>query len=156
MPDHTAGAARDRRGLGSDAAAWFGPVGSWGPAHWILGSGELPFYQSYAPADKRRPVTWLTEFVDKNGVTRKFEEDNIKGDNWTGHETPAPDKYLPKRFDIGQGHSEPTDWPILRYADVLLMLAEALHEKSPGSAEALALGNQVRARAGMPPLAQLT
>ena len=46
------------------------------------------------------------------------------------------------------------NWPIIRYADVLLMLAEAINEAGP-SAEALGYLNQVRTRAGLAPLAGL-
>lgn len=46
------------------------------------------------------------------------------------------------------------NWPIIRYADVLLMLAEAINEAAP-SAEALGYLNQVRARAGLAALAAL-
>lgn len=41
-----------------------------------------------------------------------------------------------------------TNWPIYRYAEVLLLLAEALHEGGKSS-EALPYLNQVRARAGL-------
>ena len=62
--------------------------------------------------------------------------------------------YLHRKF-VYEGNSEllnrsygPTDFPVIRYADVLLMWAEALNEQS-FSAEAVALVNQVRARAGV-------
>ncbi|MCE7064767.1 RagB/SusD family nutrient uptake outer membrane protein [Dyadobacter sp. CY326] len=42
-----------------------------------------------------------------------------------------------------------TNWPVLRYADVLLMLAEAINEQSGPTAEALDYLNQVRKRAGL-------
>ncbi len=42
-----------------------------------------------------------------------------------------------------------TNWPVLRYADVLLMLAEAMNEQGGPSAEALGYLNQVRKRAGL-------
>ena len=47
------------------------------------------------------------------------------------------------------------NWPILRYADALLMLAEALNEVS-GPGEALPLLNQIRKRAGLEELTGLT
>ncbi|GAB2777883.1 RagB/SusD family nutrient uptake outer membrane protein [Rhabdobacter roseus] len=47
-----------------------------------------------------------------------------------------------------------TDWPVLRYADILLMYAECLNETGQ-TAEALPYINQVRARAGLPPLAAM-
>ena len=41
------------------------------------------------------------------------------------------------------------NWPILRYTDVLLMLAEAINEQSGPTAEAYDYLNQVRTRAGL-------
>ncbi len=41
------------------------------------------------------------------------------------------------------------NWPVLRYADVLLMLAEALNEQSGPTPEAYGYLNQVRTRAGL-------
>jgi len=44
-----------------------------------------------------------------------------------------------------------TDFPVLRYADILLMLAEALNEQGfTAGGEALDILNQVRTRAGLP------
>lgn len=48
------------------------------------------------------------------------------------------------------------NWPVLRYADVLLMLAEAINEASGPTAEALDYLNQVRTRAGLVVLSGLT
>ncbi|MBX2945450.1 MAG: RagB/SusD family nutrient uptake outer membrane protein [Cyclobacteriaceae bacterium] len=59
-------------------------------------------------------------------------------------------------FQTGAAPNLSNDFPIFRYADVLLMRAEALWRQTPGSAEALSLVNQVRARAGVAPLAALT
>ncbi|MCF0063063.1 RagB/SusD family nutrient uptake outer membrane protein [Dyadobacter chenwenxiniae] len=42
-----------------------------------------------------------------------------------------------------------TNWPVLRYSDVLLMLAEAINEQSGPTAEAADYLNQVRKRAGL-------
>lgn len=47
------------------------------------------------------------------------------------------------------------NWPILRYADVLLMLAEAINEQTGPTGEAVGDLNQVRTRAGLPALAGL-
>ena len=47
------------------------------------------------------------------------------------------------------------DYAVLRYADVLLMKAEALWRLNSGSAEALALVNQIRSRAGITDLTTL-
>lgn len=48
------------------------------------------------------------------------------------------------------------NWPVYRYADVLLMLAEAINESSGPTGEALGYLNQVRARAGLDPVGGLT
>ena len=47
------------------------------------------------------------------------------------------------------------NWPILRYADVLLMLAESINEVSGPTGEAMGYLNQVRKRAGLADLAGL-
>ncbi|MET4082517.1 hypothetical protein ABIB40_002475 [Pedobacter sp. UYP30] len=66
------------------------------------------------------------------------------------------DQYYGKNFPHvykyrnAAGFAAPTNVPVLRYADVLLMRAEALNEISYPNAEALALLNQVRTRAGLP------
>ncbi|MCG8311369.1 MAG: RagB/SusD family nutrient uptake outer membrane protein [Cytophagales bacterium] len=52
-------------------------------------------------------------------------------------------------FGFG-GFGSPINWKIMRYADVLLMYAEAENEARGGSAAALAALNEVRARANMP------
>ena len=48
------------------------------------------------------------------------------------------------------------DFAIFRYADVLLLKAEALWRQDPGNGTALALVNQIRERAGIDPLSVLT
>lgn len=48
------------------------------------------------------------------------------------------------------------NWPVYRYADVLLMLAETINEQSGPNAEAYGYLNQVRARAGLPPVSGLS
>jgi len=64
------------------------------------------------------------------------------------------------KFEVGMG-SHPdamnNDYPVFRYADVLLMKAEALWRKSQsgGDGEALALVNQIRQRAGVADLTTL-
>ncbi len=59
-------------------------------------------------------------------------------------------------FQLGASRNLSNDFPIFRYADVLLMRAEALWRQTPGSAEALSLVNQVRTRAGLANLGTLT
>jgi hypothetical protein len=48
------------------------------------------------------------------------------------------------------------NWPVLRYADVLLMLAEAINEQQGPTADAFAFLNAVRTRAGLAALSNLS
>ncbi|GAB3166557.1 RagB/SusD family nutrient uptake outer membrane protein [Telluribacter humicola] len=60
-------------------------------------------------------------------------------------------KYLdPSATANGDGSN---NYPIIRYADVLLMYAEALNEISAGNPEAYTAINRIRSRAGLPELA---
>ncbi len=93
---------------------------------------------AYEPGDKRFDVTidtmWLNTGVppdtNNNPYVRKFL-----------YRTTTPTTYP----DWGQ------NFPMLRYADVLLMYAEALNEQNR-TAAALPYLNKVRARAGLPAL----
>jgi hypothetical protein len=64
------------------------------------------------------------------------------------------------KFEIQVGTNVPTgsdnDFPIYRYAEALLLRAEALWRLDNSSVEALNLVNQVRTRAALPTLSQLT
>ncbi len=51
------------------------------------------------------------------------------------------------------GLGSPINWKMIRYADVLLLYAEAENEATPGSALALSALNEVRDRSNMPPRA---
>ena len=59
-------------------------------------------------------------------------------------------------YESGFRSSLNNDFPIFRYADALLMRAEALWRMNPGSSEALDLVNMIRARAGVGPFPSLT
>ena len=58
-------------------------------------------------------------------------------------------------FENGVGSSLSNDFVIYRYADVLLLKAEALWRMNAGSSEALALVNQIRVRSGVDPFTSL-
>ena len=58
-------------------------------------------------------------------------------------------------FENGIGSSGSNDFVIYRYADVLLLKAEALWRMNAGSSEALALVNQIRVRSGVDPFTSL-
>jgi len=90
-------------------------------------------FNSYYPGDKRRDATFITEF-----------EGEVFGE-------PYIQKYWDRVAEPGKQNGESdADFIYLRYADVLLMYAEALNEISNGpDAAAYNAINEVRTRAGI-------
>ena len=141
-------------GLGGRITEWFSPRTS--PAVYPPGAqnqfqAERAFYDSYNPADVRKRGTWLTEFVKANGDTIRWAwVSGIQSSSKYGSTGPVPRKYI----DWGapsDGAEEP-DVILLRYADVLLSMAEAINEQSGPTTEAYGFVNEVRARAQVEPL----
>jgi starch-binding outer membrane protein, SusD/RagB family len=90
---------------------------------------------AYKTNDLRRSVSVAAGYTDQNG-------NNITG--LSGRHT----KKFMGPYLNGQGAED--NWPVLRYADVLLMLAESLNEVSfAANGEAYTLINLVRTRAGL-------
>ena len=85
---------------------------------------------AYEPGDLRKDVSLQTSYT-LNGVV-----------------VPVPfiNKYRYPHTITGRTDN---NWPVLRYSDVLLMLAEAINEQAGPSAEAVGYLNQVRVRAGL-------
>jgi len=134
------------------------------------GCATLPtFYHSFETTDNRIKQ-WIAgpQFAadgvtpiiatDDQGVSRQLDyvvnfkstQPVLNADHWDGV---RGGKYL---MD-GIGGTMVTsslnnDMPILRFADVLMMRAEALYRQNPASTEALSLVNQVRLRGGNPVL----
>lgn len=59
-------------------------------------------------------------------------------------------------YEIGGTNNMSNDFVIFRLADIILVLAEAKHRQAAGDAQALALVNQIRERAGVDPYTTLT
>lgn len=154
----------------TDLTAKYGPkADGWG------GAATLPtFYKSFEVNDIRRDM-WIAgpQFgtdgspilaPDATGVTRQLDyvpdfiaTDPVNNaDRWDGV---RGGKYLMDGIGgIMVERSLNNDMPIFRFADVLMMRAEALYRQNAGSAEALSLVNQVRNRGGNPvaPFTSLT
>ena len=88
-------------------------------------------WDAYEPGDLRRDISMALTYVNPN-TNAVVEARHI----------------LKFRSEPFQNNDSDINWPVLRYADVLLMLAEAIGE----SPEAYGLINQVRARAGLGPI----
>ncbi|WP_010424385.1 RagB/SusD family nutrient uptake outer membrane protein [Anaerophaga thermohalophila] len=117
-----------------------------------------PFANYFSPRDGtfvpgraynyNTPTNDLIEAYDLEGDTER--KNVVLIDIWTddsGNLNPVPfvSKYL---SDFENDLDAENDWIVLRYADVLLMLAEAENEIS-GISEALPYVNSVRTRAGL-------
>ncbi len=109
---------------------------------------EWPFYYSYHPDDTRRAATWLLSYTKKSGATVTWDSTQAAVDAY-GHFAPVPHKYIDKTPGSQDGAEEP-NFILIRYADVLLSLAEAINENAGPTEEARGLVNQVRRRAGAP------
>lgn len=78
--------------------------------------------------------------------------------NYPVEDGPAPDhpyvsKFLHPHANWGQANE---NWPVYRYAEAKLLMAEALFRQNPSSPVALQHVNDIRSRAGLQPLASLT
>ena len=121
-------------GLGSPFGNWFAPLQS--GAAVINGGGSGYNYptddlvSSYSSQDSRRDITLALDYTNEQGkvVDRRYVK-----------------KFLSPVTLVNDGDK---DWPILRYADVLLMYAEVMNELE-GPGVALTYINQTRARAGL-------
>ena len=78
-----------------------------------------------------------------------FEADDLRRDLTLNTEA-KPDDILVFKYGTAENGRGESDWPVIRYADVLLMLAEAQNEEGyTADGEAFALLNRVRVRAGL-------
>lgn len=88
-------------------------------------------YDSYDPNDRRREVTFITEINNPDGSVSTIR--------------PYIQKYWDRAAEP-KGNGTANDYPVIRYADVLLMLAEASNELGNMS-DAYKYINMVRKRA---------
>lgn len=124
------------QGVGSPFGNYFAPVNSGSLV--IIGGGEGRNYpttdiiESFESEDKRKDVSLAEYYIDESKPNPIINEAHIK-------------KFLSQS---GTRYDAENDWPIIRYADVLLMYAEVLNELQ-GPATALKYLNLVRTRAGI-------
>lgn len=91
------------------------------------------FYDTFDPADQRREA-YLTEYEDINGKKITLGTDDKRSFKF--------------REDLSAtGESMGNDFPVIRYADILLTRAEALNELSGPNQESIDLINAVREKA---------
>lgn len=126
------------------------------------GTGEgSPFTNQFAPRGSGVIVSKVGAGLGYNIPTQDMSDAYEAGDlrkdlslaqGYTSGNTFVPVKYITKYLDIPfQANDADNNWPVLRYADVLLMYAEALNEQGfVADGEAFSFLNQVRRRAGLP------
>jgi hypothetical protein len=137
-------------GLGSGFTNSFAPLSApYATFYKIAGGGgeennpTMDLYNAFSPTDKRRDVTVNATggFIDGTGTFVKFLQ-----------AATTTKKYLATVLVSGDSKA---NWKVFRYADVLLMYAEALNENGKTD-QALTYVNQVRARAGLAAYSGLT
>jgi hypothetical protein len=129
-------------GQGNRLASSATPVGIPGVAAAGTDEPHASVYALYKPEDKRRDVTFFTSLVSPT----------------TGKEVTFPPRFF-KYFDmaqIGNPTESAKNIPVIRFAEILLIYAEALNETGGPSADAYTAINRVRKRAGLTNLAVLT
>jgi starch-binding outer membrane protein, SusD/RagB family len=111
---------------------------------------EWPFFRDWSDADERKAATWLITYTHptRGQLTwsRTMTNTQIQNFGTTGG-GPTPRKYIDPQ--AGTGGAEETDYILLRYADVLLMLAEAENELNGPTAVAFDAVDAVRRRSGL-------
>ena len=115
----------------------FAPVGSRGVV--VLGPESAP--------GRNIPTADLVEAYEANDIRKDISVAYFDRD-------PSPLYYINKyNHDTDPDFSRsPDNWPVYRYADVLLMLAEAINEQSYQTGTPFDMLNRVRLRAGLPEL----
>jgi hypothetical protein len=94
---------------------------------------------SFEPSDERRGVSVLESYTFPDGTTKNYEPHVWKFFDETA-------------IDPTEGS---TNWPVVRYAEVLLIYAEALNESNNGPTQAAYDAiNEVRNRAGLDDLSE--
>jgi starch-binding outer membrane protein, SusD/RagB family len=114
---------------------------------------EWPFFRDWSDADERKAATWLISYTHstRGPLTWSRTMTSTQQQNFgTTGGGPTPRKYIDPQ--AGTGGAEETDYILLRYADVLLMLAEAENELNGPTATAFDAVDAVRRRAELSPL----
>jgi hypothetical protein len=140
-------------GAGGYWSQWFAPITSpviYAPGPQNQFQAERPFYDSYNVNDIRKDATWLTSFTNAGKTVTWAWTSGIQTAANYGSTGPVVRKYLD--FSASANGAEGPDVILLREADILLSLAEAIDANTGPTAEAYGFVNQVRARAKVPNL----
>jgi starch-binding outer membrane protein, SusD/RagB family len=106
------------------------------------------FYRSFETGDLRKN-TLVSSYTSMDGKT--FRDSINSGRSLSDIDTVALNGAVVNKYtdDIANSQFQANDIVVCRYADVLLMLAEAINQNSGPTTEAIGLVNQIRNRAGL-------
>ncbi|MFD1144497.1 RagB/SusD family nutrient uptake outer membrane protein [Larkinella insperata] len=113
-----------------------------------LSAGAITGFANTAPAGRNIPTNDLIAAYETGDLRKDVSLKTSYTLNGTVVQMPYIIKYTYPHTITGRTDN---NWPVLRYADVLLMLAESINEATGPSAEAFDYLNQVRKRAGLAP-----
>lgn len=109
-------------------------------------AGAITGYASTSPGGRNIPTNDMIAAYEPGDLRKAASLKTSYTLNGTVVNVPYITKYTHPHTISGRTDD---NWPVLRYADVLLMLAEAINEQSGPTGEAAGYLNQVRARAGL-------
>ena len=133
----------------------FGNTNSGGDVGWCIGVSVQASSYGAGTSYVRFPATYVYSFDEKDKrfettvsmIEYKWDDDQIAA----SFNNSSPGKWsrlkLPQSPGSGSSKSTGINWPLMRYSDVLLMLAEAENELNGPTSLAKAQLNRVRARA---------
>lgn len=116
-----------------------------------LGDGKVYVYNAESVTATAEPFLYNGEQVvlSKNISVIDYVKCDV-GDDLNGYNQGCrPIKFFVKKQDFENGRNQSNDFPLIRYADILLMKAEALVRQGKAS-DAKALFNEIRAYAEAP------
>jgi hypothetical protein len=138
-------------GIGGRLSAQLAPRKSnYGSSQLGSFTAEEPFFLEFVNTDRRRAATFQLTFTNQAGATVTYSSTTNTVAGAYGADTPYMHKFL-DRLSVTGGNDEP-NYIILRYADNLLMEAEAVNALQGPTGTAYAAVNAVRTRAGLPNL----
>lgn len=116
-----------------------------------LGDGKVNIYNAESVTPTAQPFLYNNEQVVLSKEISVIDYLKVDvGDDLNGYcQGCRPIKFFVKRQDFENGRNQSNDFPLIRYADVLLMKAEALVRQGK-AAEAMDPFNQIRAYAQAP------
>ncbi|TBH76198.1 RagB/SusD family nutrient uptake outer membrane protein [Aquirufa nivalisilvae] len=118
-----------------------------------LSQGAVTGYANTTPSGRNIPTRDMINAYEPGDLRKDISLKTGYTLNGTFVGIPYVNKYTYPHTISGRSDN---NWPVLRYSDALLMLAEAINESTGPTAEALGYVNAIRKRAGLADLAGLS